>query len=322
MLTRIGLATAVALASAAAIALIVSSAPARGGSATLMPDLVTLPIPQEAVFVEPDEKGATVLRLSNEIGNRANGPLEVFPGPASVDCDGDSDPANDRDASQRIFADTNGSGGYEAGLDAVDSERAFGCMRYHAAHNHWHVLDIARYELRREGSGKIVAESRKVGFCFTDTRVAFPSAFTPPIGTYPIGSAKPIGCDATSTQGISAGWADLYAFSLPGQQIAGRRAAARQVLPQLVRRSARPDRRAQRGQQRAAGAVEPASAQAPGAYDPRRLSALTPTRRLPRAAAPPRPARRHAASGPRATAACRADTTRRPAPPCSRCPRR
>ena len=75
MLTRIGLATAVALASAAAIALIASSAPARGGSATLMPDLVTLPIPQEAVFVEPDEKGTTVLRLSNEIGNRANGPI-------------------------------------------------------------------------------------------------------------------------------------------------------------------------------------------------------------------------------------------------------
>ena len=184
-----------------------------------MPDLVTLPIPPEAVFVEPDEKGTTVLRLSNEIGNRANGPLEVFPGPASVDCDGDSDSTNDRDASQRIFADTNGSGGYEAGLDAVDSERAFGCMRYHAAHNHWHVLDIARYELRREDSGKLVAHSRKVGFCFTDTRVAFPSAFTPPAGTYPIGSAKPIGCDATSTQGISAGWADLYAFSLPGQQL-------------------------------------------------------------------------------------------------------
>jgi Lysyl oxidase len=218
-LTRIGLATAVALASAAAIALIVSSAPARGGSATLMPDLVTLPIPQEAVFVEPDEKGTTVLWLSNEIGNLANGPLEVFPGPASIDCDGDGDPANDRDASQRIFADTNGSGGYEAGLDAVDSERAFGCIRYHPAHNHWHVLDIARYELRREDSGKIVAQPRKVGFCFTDTRVAFPSAFTPPIGTYPIGSAKPIGCDATSTQGISAGWADLYAFSLPGQQL-------------------------------------------------------------------------------------------------------
>ena len=80
-------------------------------------------------------------------------------------------------------------------------------LRLHAlppAHNHWHVLDIARYELRREDSGKLLAQSRKVGFCFTDTRVAFPSAFTPTIGTYPIGSAKPIGCDATSTQGISA----------------------------------------------------------------------------------------------------------------------
>ena len=90
-------------------------------------------------------------------------------------------------------------------------------MRYHPAHNTG-MLDIARYELQREDGGKIVAQSRKVGFCFTDTRVAFPSAFTPPIGTYPIGSAKPIGCDATSTQGISAA-GPTSTFSLPGQQL-------------------------------------------------------------------------------------------------------
>jgi hypothetical protein len=218
-LSRIGLAACTALGSSAAIALVLAAASASGGPPALAPDLVTLAIKQENLMVAPDQKGRIVLRLSNEIGNRANGPLEVFPGPASTDCDDDGDPVNDRDASQRIFADTNGSGGYEGGVDGVESERGFGCMRYHPAHDHWHVLDIARYELRREATGKIVAQSRKVGFCFTDTRVAFPSAFTPPIRTYPIGSAEPIGCDATSTQGISAGWADLYAFSLPGQQL-------------------------------------------------------------------------------------------------------
>ena len=200
------------------MALIIAAAPAAGGPAALTPDLVTLAIQQENLLVE--RQGAeTVLRLSNEIGNRANGPLEVFPGAEPADCDGDGDPAENRDASQRIFADTNGSGAYEAGEDAVESERRFGCMRYHPAHDHWHVLDVARYELRREATGKLVAHSRKVGFCLSDTRPAFPGPTSPPVPTYPIGSGMPTGCDATSTQGISAGWADLYGFALPGQDL-------------------------------------------------------------------------------------------------------
>ena len=73
-----------------------------------------------------------------------------------------------------MFADSNGSGVFERGADGVASERRFGCMRYHPAHNHWHVLDIASYELRREPSGKLFAHSRKVGFCLTDARLAFP----------------------------------------------------------------------------------------------------------------------------------------------------
>jgi hypothetical protein len=119
-----------------------------------------------------------------------------------------------------VFDDTDGSGGFERGIDAVGSERRIGCMRYHPAHDHWHVLDVARYELRRESTGKLVAETRKVGFCLTDARPAFAGPFTPAAPVYPIGSAKPSGCDAISTQGISPGWGDLYAFALPGQQIA------------------------------------------------------------------------------------------------------
>jgi hypothetical protein len=218
-LSRIRLALGLGLGSSAAIALAFTVAPAGGDPAALTPDLVTLAIRQESLLVQPDENGRTVLRLSNEIGTRASGPLEVFPSAISADCNGDGDPANDRDASQRIFADTNGSGGYEAGIDAVESERVLGCMRYHPAHDHWHVLDVARYELRREATGDLVADSRKVGFCLTDTRLAFPTPLTPQAATYPIGSAKPTGCDAISTQGISAGWADLYAFALPGQKL-------------------------------------------------------------------------------------------------------
>ncbi len=210
---------AVAAASVAATVLIVLASPATGGPSALTPDLVTLAIQEENLVIEPGDHGSAVLRLTNEIGNRANGPLEVFPSAASANCDGDGDPENDRDASQRVFADTNGSGAYETGADQIDSERRFGCMLYHPAHDHWHVLDMARYELRREPTGKLVVSSRKVGFCLTDTRQAFPGAVSPAVPTYPLGTAGPIGCDATSTQGISAGWADVYSFALPGQDL-------------------------------------------------------------------------------------------------------
>lgn len=214
---RFRLASAAAVA-AAGVAALVFAAASPGGPGALPPDLVTLAIQQQNLIIS-QEGPRILLRLSNEIGNHAAGPLEVFPGAVSDDCDADADPVNDRSASQRIFADTNGSGAFERGLDAVDVERRFGCMRYHPAHQHWHVADIARYELRREATGKLVAQTSKVGFCLTDTRLVFGGSGQPATPTYPIGSGKPTGCNATSTQGISPGWADTYTFALPGQQL-------------------------------------------------------------------------------------------------------
>jgi hypothetical protein len=218
-LTRGALATIVALVAIAVTALIVIAAPASGGPSRLTPDLVTLAIKRDEVAMVRGTGGRSLLALTNEIGNHAGGPLEVFPGPTSANCDGDGDPVNDRDASQRVFADSNGSGAYEVGDDAVASERRFGCMRYHPAHDHWHVLDVARYELRSEATGKLVVQSRKVGFCLTDTRQAFFGTGSAPLPRYPLGSANPNGCDAGSTQGISSGWADVYVLALPGQNL-------------------------------------------------------------------------------------------------------
>jgi hypothetical protein len=217
---RVGLAAAVAVTTAAtsAVLLAVSTVRVAADPADLPPDLVTLAIQQEDLLIQRDGE-RTLLRMTNEIGNRGNGPLEVYPSSGSLNCDGDGDPANDREASQRVFADSNGSGAFERGADAIAYERLFGCMRYHPAHNHWHVLDFASYELRREPSGNLFAHSRKVGFCLTDARLAFPSAVTPQTSTYPINPPGAVGCDAISTQGISPGWADSYVLALPGQDI-------------------------------------------------------------------------------------------------------
>lgn len=220
ILSRARLATAVAIASASVLALVVATTPraAAGGAAALAPDLVTLAIQPDDLFVAV-EQGKVLLRLTNEVANLGSGPLEIAPGESSADCDGDGDPGNDRDAFQRIFGDSNASGVFEPGADGVESERRFGCMRYHPRHNHWHVLEFTRYGLRREDGAKLVRQSQKVGFCLTDARRAFPLADSPPLPVYPLEPGELIPCDVAATQGLSVGWADQYLFSLAGQQL-------------------------------------------------------------------------------------------------------
>ena len=218
--SRVGVGVIVALAAALGVAylLTASRGAQAGGTAVLPPDLVTLAI-EEADLAVTAERGRTLLRFSNQIGNVGAGPLEVFPSAASTGCDADFNPHNDRAASQRLFADTNGSGSFEREADAVAAERLFGCLRYHPAHDHWHTLAFARYELRRERNNRLVRSRRKVGFCIADFRLAHPTASSPPEATYPFGSTAERGCDERATQGLSPGWADLYRLTLPGQQL-------------------------------------------------------------------------------------------------------
>jgi hypothetical protein len=214
------MAIAAALVSAACASGVVAVAEraTAGGAAGLAPDLVTLAAQQEDLIVTAED-GRRYLRLSTEVANRGAGPLEIFPSVESANCDGDGDPANDREASQRLFADTDGDGGFSPGNDGIQAEYRVGCMRYHAAHDHWHVLDFARYELRREPAGRLVAKRRKVGFCVGDNRVAFANQGVPGTPFYPFGPPGSRGCDASATQGLSAGWADRYLFFVPGQEL-------------------------------------------------------------------------------------------------------
>lgn len=108
-----------------------------------------------------------------------------------------------------------------AWMDKVCTERReAGEFIFHPLHGHWHLDSFAAYELRKvtkKGAVDmtdtgLVATSGKVSFCMMDTQ---------PVGGYDESQTQ-TGFYATCTgvyQGISAGWEDVYDFTLPGQQI-------------------------------------------------------------------------------------------------------
>src|SRR4051812_7941417 len=178
----------------------------------LLPDLVTLKVTQHDLLLNGGK-----LRLSNEIGNKGRGPLEIYPSASSNNCDGDGDPTNDRDVSQRIFLDSNGDGVFQRSQDTHSEHPRFGCEQYHPAHHHWHVLDFSRYRLVRKKTGRTVARSTKVGFCIIDTDHAFGGLpGSPGNYHYPAGSGD---CNRDSIDGLSVGWADEYYYGLAGQEL-------------------------------------------------------------------------------------------------------
>lgn len=208
------LAAPVAAATAILALAAVTMAPGAGAGTNprLLPDLITMKVTQDDLLLD----GAK-LRLSNEIGNRGRGPLEIYPSPGSNNCDGDGNPGNDRDVYQRIFHDSNGDGVFHRSQDTGSEHHLFGCEQYHPAHHHWHVLDFSRYKLVRKKTGRTVATSTKIGFCIIDTDHAFGGLpGSPSQGHYPAGTED---CAADSVDGLSVGWADTYGSYLPGQEL-------------------------------------------------------------------------------------------------------
>ncbi|WP_217914147.1 lysyl oxidase family protein [Miltoncostaea marina] len=84
-------------------------------------------------------------------------------------------------------------------------------------HGHWHVRDLARYELRRAAGGPAVARLHKQGFCFFDTdRLAGPATAAPRAPVYggdSCGGRRSRGL----TMGLSVGWGDRYSWRLSDQ---------------------------------------------------------------------------------------------------------
>jgi hypothetical protein len=171
-----------------------SPTPTEDPNPLLMPDLYTLP-PSNLSIETHRSPQQRLLRFSNSIANRGPGALEVW---------GERDPATGQTrVTQRIHTSDGGS------VDLVAGEFFF-----HPQHDHWHLVNFARYELwTLAPSGwleGVIGLTDKVSYCLRDN---FRERALPPT----TGPAY-LHCES-DMQGISAGWVDRYQSTLPGQAI-------------------------------------------------------------------------------------------------------
>jgi Lysyl oxidase len=174
---------------------------AAAAPADLLPDLA-MSYPTQ-IRIQATASGGRRLRMTTTIVNIGDGPFET----ASSRLAGQSAMG----VNQRIY---NTAGTYRV---VETGARA----RYSGdGHDHWHVLDIARYEIHPlKSNGQALRRDAKVGFCFFDTNA------------YDLGLARApqsprysaAGCGKRSSlfvkNGISVGWGDRYGWSLARQWI-------------------------------------------------------------------------------------------------------
>ncbi|MBL8763504.1 MAG: hypothetical protein JNM07_04460 [Phycisphaerae bacterium] len=143
------------------------------------------------------QNGRLMLRLSNATPNIGMGKLQLYG--STVNGDGT------QDVNQRIFRS-----------DGTYWDRLAGKFVFHPGHNHIHFQDWCVYRLREvlpgDGVGPIVRLGAKTSFCLLD--VAVYDATLPNFN--PAGEFH--SC-ATTSQGLSVGWMDIYDLDLDGQEI-------------------------------------------------------------------------------------------------------
>jgi hypothetical protein len=196
-----------------AIVGVASAARDDGGSADLSahyPDIRTV-VPQHLNLVNQQQRD--ILRFSNGIANTGPGPWALAPDPPL------SDAVSTVTAIQEI-RDRNAY--YACDLQITEPPDCYnvlasfptGTFEFHPAHNHWHIGDVALFEVRKGDpyKGKIVGgNSIKTTFCLIDW--------------YQLDLKSPNTTERSffdcykSFQGISSGWVDQYHQSTEGQQV-------------------------------------------------------------------------------------------------------
>jgi hypothetical protein len=176
---------------------------ATANSATILfPDLKTVP-PSNLSFSTATVNGSThhVLRFSNAVWNAGEGKMEL------------------RGSSSRKKRQTRV---YQRLYDKAGhfTERTVGTFIFHPAHNHWHFEGFAEYQLwNRAAYDTWIASGRTQGApLFRGTKTTFCLVDSYRVQALPGSPSSPAYTQCgRDLQGISVGWADLYASTLPEQ---------------------------------------------------------------------------------------------------------
>jgi hypothetical protein len=155
----------------------------------LYPDLQTV-VPTHLQIVNQQQR--TTLRFSNGIANTGQGPWRMRP---------DFQPTVTNAVQEILDAD-----------GQIAHEEIVSTYEFHPAHNHWHIGDVALFEVRagRPDGPVVGGNSIKVTFCLIDWYKLDDNS--------PSSERTYFDC-YTSYQGISDGWVDQYHQSTEGQQL-------------------------------------------------------------------------------------------------------
>ena len=182
--------------------------PGDGTTTALYPDLRTV-VPTHLNLVNQQQQD--ILRFSNGIANTGAGPWALRPDPPLSD-------ATTKVSAVQEFRDSGGL--YKCGEQPkqvtacynVVNEKVAGTFEFHPAHNHWHIGDVALFEVRKGSpTGPVVGgNSIKTTFCLIDWYKLDDNS----------PSAERVFFDCyTSFQGISSSWVDQYHQATEGQQV-------------------------------------------------------------------------------------------------------
>jgi len=163
-------------------------------SQDLIPDLTPMKILNLGLYHNGDKE---TIRFTTTIVNIGDGPFEVKSRRISTDSS---------EAYQNIYND----------FGDVSNSKRIGEFVFHPTHNHYHLDNVATYSIYQgldDGTqGKYsqqLTTSNKVSFCMEDTI---------PLNPTVEGSQRFTKCN-TDVQGISPGYADVYADYLPDQDL-------------------------------------------------------------------------------------------------------
>ena len=199
---RLVLVVALAVAAVAAVAVVVAFASGSDGESELLPDLdVTAPGEISGRTVGTADDPRFFLGFESAAGNVGDGPLIVV-----------GTRRNRQQREMTVVQHIESDGGARRTVP-VKAELIY---VHSFDHEHWHLLDFMRYELRR--AGKLVAPDRKTGFCLGDRyEVGLPLGRAEPQPTFTQECGKGQQGLLRLQEGISVGYGDDYDAHLEGQ---------------------------------------------------------------------------------------------------------